>query len=85
MSRWEILRNKLVVAFDEVSRALQECKNEDDLRLVLDLADKYPALARTDLETPGVLSRRVDAMRAAVDTMRNAIDPIDPLRKKSGR
>ncbi len=77
---WSVVRDKMVEAFGEVAAALRECKCQDDLLLVLELVDRYPTIARDELRSSST-GRRIEAMRAAVHTMRSAVEPPPTKRK----
>jgi len=80
---WLAVRDKMVEAFAEVILALKECKSGEDLLLVLELVERYPSLAKGELRSPST-GPRIEAMRAAVHSMRGAVEPVDPLKKKGG-
>jgi len=65
----------MIEAFAEIGVALQQCRTEEDLLLVLELAEHYPEMARNNLveAVPPPTALRIEAMRAAVRSMRTAV------------
>lgn len=82
---WAAVRDRMVVALAEVVVALKEAKTEEDFRLVMELVERYPEVAQQELRASTISTpRRIEAMRAAVMSMRTTVEPSDPLKKKGG-
>jgi len=83
---WTDVRDSMIDALSEAIGALNECTNADHLLLVLEILERYPDTARTDLRAtaPTSTPARIERMRATVSAMRTRIEIAERVTRKEG-